>query len=64
MTTRRTSERRHSVHDFDYVKLPSRSDVRRVVINADAISRLAARCSLNRNGQAVPWGDLPLAAAA
>jgi ATP-dependent Clp protease ATP-binding subunit ClpX len=41
-------------------EIPSRSDVRRVVVNGDTISQHARPLMLAENGQAVNWGDAAL----
>jgi ATP-dependent Clp protease ATP-binding subunit ClpX len=41
-------------------EIPSRSDVRRVVVNGDTISQRARPLMLAENGQAVNWGDAAL----
>ena len=45
-------------------EVPSRSDVRRVVVDADAISRHNRPVLLAENGQAIGWGDSALQDAA
>jgi ATP-dependent Clp protease ATP-binding subunit ClpX len=45
-------------------EVPSRSDVRRVVINAEAIGQQARPILLAEDGQPVPWGALPRVEAA
>ena len=40
-------------------EVPSRSDVRRVIINAEAIGQQARPMLLSEDGQPVPWGALP-----
>ncbi|MGH2524887.1 MAG: AAA family ATPase, partial [Anaerolineales bacterium] len=49
--------------DVMYI-IPSRSDVRRVVITADAIAGRARPLLLGSNGRALTWGDEPLEDAA
>ncbi|MGH2524552.1 MAG: ATP-dependent Clp protease ATP-binding subunit ClpX, partial [Anaerolineales bacterium] len=49
--------------DVMYI-IPSRSDVRRVVITADAIAGRARPLLLGSNGRALAWGDEPLEDAA
>ncbi len=38
-------------------EIPSRSDVRRVVVHPDAILRRARPLMFNQAGQAIAWGD-------
>ncbi len=45
-------------------EIPSRSDVRRVVVNADAIAHRAHPVLLNEGGQALRWGEEDLEDAA
>ena len=45
-------------------EVPSRSDVRQVIVNGDAISHLAHPVLLAENGQAIQWGDMALKNAA
>jgi ATP-dependent Clp protease ATP-binding subunit ClpX len=45
-------------------EVPSRSDVRQVIVNGDAIAHLAHPVLLAENGQAIQWGDTALKDAA